>query len=118
MVINFYGHIWQHHHELINPDDGTVQENAIIELQDNRTVGQRSNRQEVSDKASIKTNQETKDVEHTRAAKPAQDGSCEQKSDHQKVSNPERKCPTGQVPGQTKWHRIRSIPEQAGRHKI
>ena len=24
LVINFYGYIWQHHHELINPDDGTI----------------------------------------------------------------------------------------------
>ena len=38
LVIFFYGHIMQHHHELIN-SDGTVRENAMLELQDTRTNG-------------------------------------------------------------------------------
>ena len=89
LVIFFYGHIMQHHHELINPD-GTIRENAIVELQDTRTNGQLSNHQEVSDKASTSIDQVTQDMEYVRAAKPAQHESCEQRSKYSEVSKTDR----------------------------
>ena len=89
LVIFFYGHIMQHHHELINPD-GTIRENAIVELQDTRTNGQLSNHQEVSDKASTRINQVTQGTEHVRAAKPTQNENCEQRYKNSEISGPER----------------------------
>ena len=60
-VILFYGHIMQYHHEFINPD-GTVKENAISELQEAESNEQSSIRQEVSDKADDRTNQEKQSI--------------------------------------------------------
>ena len=64
--------------------------NSIIEVQDTITNEQRSDHQEVSDRASARIDQVTPDEKHIRAAQPAQDESCGQRSDHQEVSDPAR----------------------------
>ena len=45
--IDFHSHIWQHHPECINPDDGTIRHmpNSIVEVQETITIGQRSDHQ-------------------------------------------------------------------------
>ena len=59
---NFHGHIRRHQREFIIPEDGSIQGNAMMELQDNRTNGQISNCQETSYKTSTRAGWQVQDV--------------------------------------------------------
>ena len=73
----FYEHIWRHHREFINPENGLILENVMVKLLANRKNGQNSNRQETSHKAD------------NRASWQAQDVRIKQRSDLQEIADRE-----------------------------